>query len=593
MKKWKRALRAFSPAAFAVIVGFVFTGCNDGSGENSAIAVTGVTLNEKTLELKVDETATLTATVAPQKATDKTVTWKSSDDTKATVTVDAATGVATVTAKAVGTGIIITVTAKNGKKATCEVTVKPAVPVTGVTLVPTSLELEVGIEAALTATVLPETANQTVTWVSSAPAVVSVAPDATDSRKAKVKALAEGTGPVTITVTTVGKMANGQSDTDTCVVTVGMPGIPGMVLIKPGTFTMGSPAGEYARNSNETQHQVTLTQGFYMGEYPVTQAQYKEVTGKNPSYFDFTDPYFAGDPDYEDFIEVAGDFPVEMVTWYDAVDFCNKLSVKEGLTPAYTITGNQMKKDDYGNDHIVGATVTIDWSADGYRLPTEAEWEYACRAGTSTTFNTGNNITTDQANYDWGYPYNAPEDYYAFYWGMTLPVWWFDDNTGGRNAWGLSGMHGNVAEWCWDWYKDDITSGTTDPKGPDTGDNGNPYFDNMKITRGGHWDDMAEDLRSAWRSTLCEPGLAEDWWSGDFFPAAFYDTGFRIVRPYSASAPTGPGARAVIGRGGIAQPKAKILPQGIRVFYKDSASPVRRPEGVRREALRRKAALGE
>jgi formylglycine-generating enzyme required for sulfatase activity len=147
----------------------------------------------------------------------------------------------------------------------------------------------------------------------------------------------------------------------------------GFVLIPAGTFTMGSPASEVDRSSNETQHQVTLS-SFYMGRYEVTQKEWVAVMGSNPSYF-------KGD-----------DLPVEQVSWYDVIDYCNKRSIKEGLTPAYTVSGT---------------TVTCNWKANGYRLPTEAEWEYACRAGTTTPFNTGNNITTAQANYNGNYPYNG------------------------------------------------------------------------------------------------------------------------------------------------------------------------------------------
>ncbi|GBU28681.1 hypothetical protein R84B8_02241 [Treponema sp. R8-4-B8] len=144
----------------------------------------------------------------------------------------------------------------------------------------------------------------------------------------------------------------------------------GMVFIQGGTFTMGSPTNEPGRSSYEVQHQVTVS-SFYMGKYEVTQKEYKEIMGTNPSNF-------KGD-----------NLPVEQVSWYDAIEYCNKRSQKEGLTPAYTRNGYN---------------VTWNKNANGYRLPTEAEWEYACRAGTTTPFSTGNNVTTSQANYDGNYP---------------------------------------------------------------------------------------------------------------------------------------------------------------------------------------------
>jgi uncharacterized protein YjdB len=610
MKTWKRALRAFSPAAVAVIIafGFTFTGCSDGNEETGSkdVAVTGVTLDERTLDLKVDETATLTATVAPKKATDKTVAWKSSDNTKATVTVDAATGVATVKGIAKGSAIITVTT--TGKKAdgqpataTCTVTVEEdgegePVPVTGVTLDEGTLDLEVGGEAELNATVSPEgTLNKDVTWLSSAPAVVSVTPDATDSRKAKVKALAGGTEPViitvttagkkadgtsataictvtveeeaqsvtgvtltpttlelfagggskqltpavesehagphdvtwkssdttkatvaadgtvtgvakgtaTITVTTKGKKANGQPATATCTVTVKSGMIEKMVSITAATFQMGSPSTEADRNANETRHSVILTKDFYMGATEVTQGEYFEITGDKPSQSDMWD-----DPTYNLIWE---EYPVDSVTWFDAVEYCNKLSVKEGLTPVYTIDG----RTPASGYPITAATVTANWNNNGYRLPTEAEWEYACRAGTTGPFNTGATITSYEANYDGSE--DDPEGYclgYPTYAGYYPP-----------NIWGLYDMHGNVKEWCWDWYGGPAGYGTdeqTDPKGPETANSAYPF----KILRGGSYADYGYEVRSAARSAL-EPFNTD---TPVYGPWGIPNIGFRIVR---------------------------------------------------------------
>jgi formylglycine-generating enzyme required for sulfatase activity len=224
----------------------------------------------------------------------------------------------------------------------------------------------------------------------------------------------------------------------------------GFVQIKGGTFMMGSPVNEPGRGADEFQHQVTV-QGFYMGKYEVTQREWREVIGINPSRF-------KGD-----------NLPVEQVNWYEAVEYCNRRSEWEGLKPAYTIHGTD-----------------VSWNrkTSGYRLPTEAEWEYACRAGTSGPFNTGNNISTGQANYDGNYPYNnnatGANQRKTVEAGSFAP-----------NVWGLHDMHGNVWEWCWDGYGDYTRGVQADPTGPSSGA--------CRVVRGGSWYDSARNVRSSVR----------------------------------------------------------------------------------------------
>ena len=249
------------------------------------------------------------------------------------------------------------------------------------------------------------------------------------------------------------------------------------VLVKGGAFTMGSPASEPERGTDETQRRVTVGD-FYIAKSPVTQREYSRIMGGNPSEF-------KGDT-----------LPVENVTWFDAVRYCNARSAQEGLTPAYTITG--------GGNNVSG--VTWNRNANGYRLPTEAEWEYACRAGTATPFNTGGSITDKEANcYNhYGYNNNASGRVTGGYQGRTTPV-----NSYRANGWGLFDMHGNVADWCWDWYGEYGTAAETNPAGAATG--------TLRVNRGGGWNDFPKHIRSAYRAaTPPENGS--------------FNIGFRLVR---------------------------------------------------------------
>lgn len=227
------------------------------------------------------------------------------------------------------------------------------------------------------------------------------------------------------------------------------------VLIRGGTFDMGSPVSEHRREKDERQHSVTINT-FYMGVHEVTQKEYRELMGNESSQF-------KGD-----------DLPVENVSWYDAVAYCNARSAKESLMPAYIVTGT-------------GDARTVVWNreANGYRLPTEAEWEYACRAGTTTPFFTGGNVTVEQANYYGTYPYDGyPSGQYR---SRTVPVGSF-----APNQWGLYDMHGNVWEWCWDWYGPYADGAVTDPTGAASG--------TYRVNRGGGWNDFGRHLRSAYRA---------------------------------------------------------------------------------------------
>jgi uncharacterized protein YjdB/formylglycine-generating enzyme required for sulfatase activity len=561
--------------------------------------VTTVTV-PATLVVAVGTTATLTPTVGPttgNAATFRTVTWTSSNEDVATVSWTAATAAApcTVTPKAVGTTTITVASVSNPDvKATCAVTVKPEGSVTGVTLslngqAVTSTNLyyiAVGGSKTLTATVTPANAtNKNVTWASDDPTGVSV-------NNGVVTGLDERVDdddyyiPVTITVTT----ADGNY-TATCSFAVDFGTLYNMEPIQPGatiggisfpsSFTMGSPTTEKGHFpfeddeedpdpdwTDETQHVVTLTQGFYMLNTPVMQTQYNARIGRNPSYFLSTlvvnGSQLGANQAYA---------PVEQVTWYDAVNYCNVLSTYEGFTPVYTITGAQSQ-----SNSIISATVTADWSANGYRLPTEAEWEYACRAGTTTAYNIpiivggvitgyGSNTIALGSNLDKVNFVNENNQWY----GRTFPAWYYEPN-----EWGLYAMHGNVEEFCWDWYGGDYgTTAVSNPRGAASG--------SYKVQRGGSYWDYGVDVRSASRHIL-QPGN-----NGQSITRTRY-IGFRIVRNMPpASSPSG---RAVIGpsetakmqkRRLLLQQDIQLIPQSTRTFDKNSLSPVR-PEALRRKA---------
>jgi len=258
----------------------------------------------------------------------------------------------------------------------------------------------------------------------------------------------------------------------------------GFSLIPSGTFLMGSLADEMCRYLNEgPQHMVTITHACYFQQHEVSQSQWIRIFGTNPSYFR------------------GANLPVERVTWFDACIYCNRLSVEEGLTPCYYFDSMFTMIFD-GTPKVETGTVFWKQNANGYRLPTEAEWEYACRAGTQTPYNQGTeNLSCLEID------------------PVLEPLAWYKENADWRtheigvkqaNNWNLYDMHGNVWEWCWDIPGNYPVAPQTDPTGLETG-----YY---RMIRGASFAHVPRDCRSAHRPDGTGPG------------ADFNGLGFRVMR---------------------------------------------------------------
>jgi len=263
-----------------------------------------------------------------------------------------------------------------------------------------------------------------------------------------------------------------------------------MVFIPGGNFIMGSDDEGAAACVAPRPERTVIVDSFYIGKYQITQAQYNSVMGANLSFFQGTNIPSGVN---------GNNLPVEGVSWYNAVEFCNKLSERDGFNPVYNI--DKENKDTNNTEELdnVKWKVSLIDGANGYRLPTEAQWEFACRAGTTTTYNTGD-IINDETG-------------------------WYGDNSGGRthevgkkppNAWGLYDIHGNVWEWCWDFvnfggenYYDFAPDPDTNPLGLNSG--------NRRAERGGSWKSPPNRISSSYRERYRPHNSSND-------------LGFRVVR---------------------------------------------------------------
>lgn len=243
-----------------------------------------------------------------------------------------------------------------------------------------------------------------------------------------------------------------------------------LVFVKGGAFK-NTKSNYYGKD--------VILSDFYIGKYEVTQKEWVEVMGSNPSQF-------KGD-----------NMPVEMVSWYDAVEYCNKRSIKEGLEPYYNIDKNKKDPNNQSDYDNIKWTVTINAGANGYRLPTEAEWEYAAGGGQmskSYTYSGSNNA--DEAAWNWR---NAGDQYLSGDWNWPI----IENNNsktkavGGKkpNELGLYDMSGNVREWCWDWYGDDLDHSS-----------GGSY----RVVKGGGWVGDIHSIELSFRGKFEANGFGAD-----------------------------------------------------------------------------------
>lgn len=277
----------------------------------------------------------------------------------------------------------------------------------------------------------------------------------------------------------------------------------GFSLIPAGNFTMGdSIEADTVFSTDAPPHEVMVS-AFYMAQNPVTKAEWDTVRSRGLSN-GYTDLAIRRGKD--------SNHPIASVTWFDCIKYCNARSEMEGLTPVYTVGGVVMKTGT--------AVPAVNWGANGYRLPTEAEWEKAARGGLrGKRFPLGDTISHSLANYygstTLSYDLSGVDDYHpnssGDEWPATLPVGSF-----APNGYGLKDMAGNIRQWCWDWYGDYITLPSTDPRGAASG------F--TRVLRGGSYYDTADLCRAAFRSSE-SPSYSADNESGS--PPSY---GFRIAR---------------------------------------------------------------
>jgi formylglycine-generating enzyme required for sulfatase activity len=500
----KNAIKRFGVVLLVAAIVFGFAACSDGNGgggeQGTALAITTEDLPDGTVGAAYSQTLAAKG--------DKPITWNLAAGKLPAELSLAGSGAISGTPTTEGTfTFIVKATNAAGSK-----TKQLSITITAGGLAITPEELPDGRERTAYNQTLTATGTKPVTWSIDSGSLPE------GLHLAETTGVISGTPKEADTSTFTVKAVNAV-DSDTKELSITIKPFVEMVEIQNGTFTMGSPTNEPGHFTDEIQHEVTLTQIFYMGKYPVTQEQYQAVMGTNPSAYRVGGSKASALGGITD----TTNFPVESVSWYNAIVFCNKLSMLEGLDPAYLIPGfnNSTDPADWGN---VPTSINTTWNAvivlagsNGYRLPTEAEWEYACRAGKTTAFNWGTDYIDDsKANYE-ATEVDACNLTAGTYLDRTTEV-----GSYAPNEWGLYDMHGNVFERCWDWYNanygGEAGAAVTDPVGASSGTN--------RVGRGGSWYYFGNNLRSAYRN-YGNPSAQSD------------NIGFRLVRQLSIpGAPT-------------------------------------------------------
>ncbi|MDR2717876.1 MAG: formylglycine-generating enzyme family protein [Treponema sp.] len=478
----KNTLKSFGIIALVAVVMYAMTGCEDPTTDSPKSTVVNIAAIQGVTAPVTGGTPVAAITENAQYS--GTVTWNGNPATFAAATAYTATITLTVKTGYTLQGVaadffkVDGATASNAANSGVITAVFPATAGTGGNLVKIDIAAIQGVTAPVTGetpvTAITQTAQYTgtVRWNGSPETFAAkTAYTATITLTAKTGYTLQSVGANFFTVagaTTVNNSANSGVITAIFPETAGMSHGIEMVSVPGGSFQMGKGDGTPVATISPV-HTVTLT-GFSISKYQVTQAQYLAVMGNNPSSF-ISDPADG---------EMQENRPVETVSWYGAIEFCNTLSIQEGLSPYYVIDKDNKDPNNTDTGDTYKWTITLNSAANGYRLPTEAQWEYAAKGG-------------DPSAPGWtGYAFSGSN--------TRGDVAWDNNNSNSKthevgkkapNGLGIYDMSGNVYEWCWDWMANYVDEEQTNPTGPVSGQ--------YRLIRGGSWNYGTNDWYSVFR----------------------------------------------------------------------------------------------